>query len=136
MITHPALPLQKAIIDALKDHEGVTAIVGPRIYDHVPDNAQFPYVAMTGDAYTRDLWQHDCFVTVSCFTGGKGRPAVKRLAEQVIDALDRQIIVRGFDTDEGAYEDMDIQSEAQDAFQVADVNFAYVLSAEEDLFGE
>lgn len=134
MTSHPALPLQKALIDALKEHEGVTAIVGSRIYDHVPPSPVFPYVVIAADSYGRELWAHECFVDIQYFTKSKGRPAVKTLGAEVIDALDVQLIVDGFDTDEYGLEEANYFQEDTGDTQMGEASFRYLLSASEDLF--
>lgn len=133
-MTHPALPLQKAIIDTLKTDPDVSAIVKGRVYDHVPPKPVFPYVVLANEAFTRDLWQHECFVDVQFFTQSTGRPAVKRLGEAVIAALDRLIIIEGFDTDEGGLEDLNYFQEDTGETQMGEASFRYLVGAEEDLF--
>ena len=133
-MTHPALPLQKAIIAALKNDPDVTAFVGERVYDHVPPKPTFPYIVLANEAFTRDLWQHECFVDLQWFTKSTGRPAVKRLGEAVIDALDRLIVIDGFDTDEGGLEDLNYFQEDTGETQMGEASFRYLVSAEEDLF--
>jgi hypothetical protein len=44
-LADPALPLQKAIVAALKADAAVNALVAGRIYDGVPANAVKPYVS-------------------------------------------------------------------------------------------
>lgn len=133
-MSHPALPLQKAIIDTLKANEAVAAIVGNRIYDHVPTKPTFPYIVLANEAFTRDLWQHECFVDLQWFTKSTGRPAVKRLGEAVIDALDAYLVIDGFDTDEWGVEDVTYFQEDNGETQMGEASFRYLVSAEEALF--
>lgn len=44
-MTAPAAELQKAIHGALADDAAVGALIGDRIFDHVPATAPFPYVS-------------------------------------------------------------------------------------------
>ena len=45
-IADSSLPLQKAVVAALKADAGVAALVNGRVYDSVPNNAVKPYVSM------------------------------------------------------------------------------------------
>ena len=45
-MTHPSLALQTAVVADLFGDAGVGAIVGDRIYDAPPRNAEFPYVTI------------------------------------------------------------------------------------------
>ena len=44
-MTAPAAELQRAVFDALAANAALAALVGARIYDHVPANAAYPYVS-------------------------------------------------------------------------------------------
>ena len=133
-MTHPALPLQKAIIDTLKTDSDVSAIVKGRVYDHVPPKPVFPYVVLANEAFTRALWQHECFVDLQWFTKSTGRPAVKRLGEAVIDALEGYLEIEGFDTDEWGLEDVTYFQEDNNETQMGEASFRYLVSAGESLF--
>lgn len=96
-MSEATLPLQAAVVAALKAHAPLTAIVGTKVYDRVPANTQPPYIMLSG-------WQEiedgaDCFDTsevfwdVQCFSAGVGRPEAARIAGAVKDALHRLVPV-------------------------------------------
>lgn len=53
-MSDPALALQGALVAALKAAAPVTALIGQRVYDHVPPNSQFPYVTVGDDQTLAD----------------------------------------------------------------------------------
>lgn len=126
-MAHPALPLQKAIFDALGASSELTALVGDRIYDHVPDDAVFPYVVIGDDSFSRDLWRHECFVTILAFTEQVGLTGVKRLASIINTALDVELVVDGYNTVEWSAEDLNFSLEDTEATQMAEAEFRYLL---------
>lgn len=92
-MSEATLPLQAAVVAALKAYAPLTAIVGAKVYDRVPENVQPPYVTLTG-------WQEvedgtDCsdasevFFDVQCFSAEVGRPESARIAGAVKAALHR-----------------------------------------------
>ena len=44
-MTSPSFELQKLIYDRLTGNPAVSALIGTRVYDRVPDNPTFPYVS-------------------------------------------------------------------------------------------
>ncbi|WP_449414976.1 DUF3168 domain-containing protein [Ochrobactrum teleogrylli] len=44
-MTSPSLELQKALYDRLKADPALSAVIGSRVYDTVPEGAAFPYVS-------------------------------------------------------------------------------------------
>lgn len=133
-MAHPALPLQNAIFTALKDDEFITSVVGEgddaRIYDHVPEDAQMPYIVIGDDSFSRDLWRHECLVSIWVFTADVGVVAVKELAGFVQETLDRELIVDGYDTIEYSHEDIEFFKEQGGQVQMAEVGFRYLLEPE------
>lgn len=92
-MSEATLPLQAAVVAALKAHAPLAAIVGAKVYDRVPANTAPPYVTITG-------WQEiedgtDCsdasevFFDVQCYSAQVGRPEAARIAGAVKDALHR-----------------------------------------------
>ncbi|WP_374274437.1 DUF3168 domain-containing protein [Brevundimonas sp.] len=126
-MAHPALPLQKAIYKALSEDEAITEVVTDRIYDHLPEDAQFPYICLADDAYSRDRWFHECYVTVQAFTEGEGMVDVKALASLVDECLTRQLIVEDFDTVEYAGESIEFYRDPKAGNQMAELELRYLL---------
>jgi Protein of unknown function (DUF3168) len=100
----PANALQAAIYSQLMGFPALTSLVGTRIYDFVPPEAQPPYVKIGDD--TAIDWSTDTesgwsmTVTIHCwdFEVG-GRKSVKAIMSAIYDALHRQeasIDVQGF----------------------------------------
>lgn len=92
-MSEATLPLQAAVVAALKAHAPLKAIVGDKVYDRVPPNTVPPYVTITG-------WQEiedgtDCsdasevFFDCQCFSAQVGRPEAARIAVAVKAALHR-----------------------------------------------
>jgi hypothetical protein len=86
-----ALALQAAIVAALLDDSGMTALVGDRVYDAPPRNATFPYV-MLGPASVTD-WstgteggaEHD--VTLTVWSRERGKRECHEIMAAVTAAL-------------------------------------------------
>ena len=55
MASDATLPVQAAIVAALKADAGVGAVVGDRIYDRAPEGVAFPYVSI--GAETGSPWE-------------------------------------------------------------------------------
>lgn len=87
----PSLELQGAIVARLKATGAVTALVGQRIYDRVPDHPTFPYISLGPDDVLSD--DADCVtgfeitVQIDCWSRAVGFPEVKRVADEVRTAL-------------------------------------------------
>lgn len=92
-MSEATLPLQAAVVAALKAHAPLAAIVGAKVFDRVPAGTVAPYCTVTG-------WQEiedgtDCsdaseiFFDVQIFSTAVGRPEVARIAGAVKDALHR-----------------------------------------------
>lgn len=85
------LELQGLIISTLKADAGVAALVGQRVYDSVPLNAQFPYVSFgPSDSLEDDA---DCITGLNisqqldAWSRAVGFPEVKRISDAVRAAL-------------------------------------------------
>lgn len=92
-MSEATLPLQAAVVAALKAYAPLTALVGAKVYDRVPANTQPPYCTVTG-------WQEiedgtDCsdasevFFDVQAYSDSVGRTEAARIAGAVKDALHR-----------------------------------------------
>ena len=77
-MTHPALALQRAILDALIAHQPLISMLGgSRVYDHVPSRLRPPYIVF-GDA-THSDWSTgtesglEHFIQLNVWSREKGR---------------------------------------------------------------
>lgn len=92
-MSEPILPLQPAIIAALKAHAPLAAIVGTKVYDRVPANTQPPYITITGWQIVED--GTDCadaveiFFDAQIFSVNGGISQAAYMAGYVRDALHR-----------------------------------------------
>lgn len=134
-MSEATLPLQAAVVAALKAYAPLTALVGAKVYDRVPANTVPPYVTITG-------WQEiedgtDCsdasevFWDVQCFSASVGRPEAAKIAGAVKDALHRlQPATAGWANTEISYRSTQYFVEADNATTRAVVNFSALLDGE------
>ncbi len=97
-MSDPSLDLQIAIVARLKGYQPLTALIGNRVYDHVPRDgtgkvtADFPYVSFGPEQVLPDGW--DCgnaseiVIQLDAWSRAVGFPEVKKIAGAVRDALD------------------------------------------------
>ncbi|MFZ2252620.1 MAG: DUF3168 domain-containing protein [Minisyncoccia bacterium] len=94
----PALPLQKAMYDALAGSTVVMAIASD-VYDRIPPDAAFPYVSLGPVQVIQDFDQcHDgaeVYAQVDCWSRAVGMVEVKTLAAAVSDVLDAALTLVG-----------------------------------------
>lgn len=100
----PANALQAAVYTRLTGYAALTALVGTRVFDFVPESAQPPFVVIGDDtaidwsSKTNNGWETT--VTIHAWDFEKaGRKSVKAILSAVYDALHRQeanITVSGF----------------------------------------
>ncbi len=86
-IVDAALPLQKLILDTLKSDQAVTAIVGQRVYDHVPRNVVFPFIQIGDDSFNYSRLSIRSESTIRVYTQSVGMPQVKTLGSAVLNSL-------------------------------------------------
>jgi len=90
-VTSPSLELQGAVVARLKADAEVTALIGTRVYDRVPDNGTFPYVSF-GPEQVLSV-DADCItgfeinMQIDAWSRSMGFPEVKRIAEAVRASL-------------------------------------------------
>jgi hypothetical protein len=91
----PSLPLQGALVTALKADVDVAAIVADRVYDMPPGpTPTFPYVSWGSAQVLPEKF--DCIegteihLTIDAWSRQPGYPEVKRIADAVISAIDEQ----------------------------------------------
>lgn len=123
-----SLPIQHAVVAALRANAGLAALVGDRVYDDVPPDTAFPYVCLTG-------WQHvpeeiDCydvseyFFDVQCFSRRIGRIEVGGIAREVHSALRRkEITITSGDTAAISHRSTNYLTEPDGLTQRAILNF-------------
>jgi hypothetical protein len=87
----PSLELQVAIVSRLKATHAVTALIGDRVFDNVPDQANFPYVTVgEGDETSDDV---DCVegfeisLDIDVWSRDVGYPEAKNISDAVRRAL-------------------------------------------------
>lgn len=94
----PTLELQGAIVPRLKSDGVLSAIVGTRVFDHVPRSsasgevtADFPFVSLGHWSEASDdvdcIAAAEIFGRIDCWSRGVGRPEALRMAEAVRAAL-------------------------------------------------
>lgn len=111
----PSYELQIAIVGRLKGYTALTALIGDRVYDSIPRNANgevtadFPYVSFGPDQVVPDGW--DCgesseiFLQIDAWSRAVGFPEVKHIANAIRLALhnyefaltDNALVSFGFD---------------------------------------
>lgn len=87
------LPLQKAIVAALKGAAAVTALVpAARVYDAPPPNASKPYIAMGPVQVLPERASEydgaDHFIQIDAWDGGPNTLTVKRIGAAILATLD------------------------------------------------
>ena len=97
----PALALQKAVRDALRNSAPLTALIGTRVYDRVPQGTAFPFVQIGEDFLLGDDTYGDfteATVTVHVYSRAVGKVEAKTIAGVIRDVLAVQLRVAGFQT--------------------------------------
>ncbi|MGX1786838.1 DUF3168 domain-containing protein [Bosea sp. NPDC055332] len=92
-MSEATLPLQAAIIAALKAYAPLTAIVGAKVFDRVPAGTAAPYACLSGWQEIEDgtdcMDASEVFFDVQAFSTQPGRPEAARIAGSVKAALHR-----------------------------------------------
>lgn len=87
----PSFELQVAIVTRLKAAAAVTAFVGARVYDSVPENPTFPYITVgEGDETSDDADCVDGFeisLDIDVWSRAQGFPEAKKISDEVRKAL-------------------------------------------------
>lgn len=87
---------QKRVYEILSASPALTAIVGTRIYDRVPDDAQFPYVVIGvaefngRDSHTHSGWTAS--ITLAAWTQNLGRNQAFQILEIIETLLHNQTL--------------------------------------------
>jgi len=102
MTTAPEDDLQAAVVEALKADAAVTAFVGARIYDRIPDQKTHPFVEF-GDAVVRndgiDCAPGACTITffLHVWSRAVGSREAKKIAHAIHVVLDGADLALGPD---------------------------------------
>jgi hypothetical protein len=87
----PDLEMQGLIVQTLKADPAIVALVGPRVYDTIPDNPVFPYVSYGPVDTLQDdadcIGTQNLFIQLDAWSRAVGYPEVKKIADAVRDAL-------------------------------------------------
>jgi hypothetical protein len=99
----PSLPLQTAIFAALSAPGVLPAVVGGRLYDEAPQNAQTPYVSLGDCQVLADkagcIDGSLCYPIIDIWSTYKGYAEAKTIAAAILAKLDDQpenLAVAGF----------------------------------------
>ena len=99
----PSLPLQAALFAALSADGVLPAVVGGRVYDAVPQNAQTPYVALGACQVLPDksgcIDGSICYPIIDVWSTYQGFAEAKQIAAAILAKLDDQpenLSVTGF----------------------------------------
>jgi hypothetical protein len=127
-MSEATLPLQAAVVAALKAHAPLAALVGAKVYDRVPANTPPPYVTITGWQEVEDgtdcMDASEVFFDVQCFSAAVGRPEAARIAGAVKAALHRlKPATTGWSETEIIYRGTQYFTESDNATTRAVVNF-------------
>ena len=131
MYNHPALPLQKAITNALRSNTELMKLI-TNVYESVPQKAPFPYIAYGSEAYTRGMWEHECFIDLIVATEDKGRVNIKQIENIIIGILDYEDLeVKDFQVEEQGLESIEFGIETTGNSRISIMTFRFLLGAEE-----
>lgn len=102
----PQLPLQAAIVAVVKADAELTGLIGGRIFDRVPVNAEgvpqgpFPYLSFgSADTTVQDtscVGPSDCYIDINGWSREVGYPEVKRIGARAAALLNTKLAVAGF----------------------------------------
>lgn len=98
----PSLPVQDAVIAALRAHAGLNAIVGQKVWDKVPTNreTEHPYVSLGAEQMDWDQNpcgdQYEVWLNIDHWSRKPGRVEVKQMVAATLDALTSRLTVAGF----------------------------------------
>lgn len=101
-MSDPSLPLQDALIRALRAPGVLPAVIGARVYDQVPSTPTYPLVSLGDGQVLPDKAECidgvEVFLQIDVWSRKVGYAETKEIAAAVIDALDDQALtVTGFD---------------------------------------
>lgn len=125
----PSLPLQGAIVVAMKASTAVRALIGnpARVYDRVPDKYDLPYVTVGEGIVIPE--KADCLdaaqimPVIRCFSEKPGYTEVKQIASAIVSLLDENetITITGHRIVSIELEDLRYRRDADGLTSIADV---------------
>lgn len=127
-MSEATLPLQAAVVAALKAYAPLAAIVGAKVFDRVPAGTAAPYCTVTGWQEIEDgtdcMDASEVFFDVQAFSTEVGRPEAARIAGAVKAALHRLVpAVTGWTDAEISYRGTQYFPESDGTTTRAVVNF-------------
>lgn len=99
-MSSPSLALQAAIVLLLKNSNGVLTLVSSRVYDSVPANPTFPYIALGDGQELGDDSEcadgSEVFFQIHAWSRAPGFPESKSIASAIRTAMKTQITLTGY----------------------------------------
>lgn len=128
-----SLPLQAAVVAALKASSELSALIAGRVYDRVPTNPTAPYITLgSGQSIDDSDFCHaltECYLQVDCWSEAVGYPEVKRIGAAAVKALNTPLAVEGFAVLIHRVEGLTYQREADNLTSRAIIRLRYDLQA-------
>lgn len=140
-MSDPSLPLQGAIVAALKANGALPDVVGKRVYDQPPDDkvaktksgALFPYITV-GDGQVLGDDTEDCgdgsevFVQIDAWSRAPGYPEVKQISAAIRAALKPVPILAGFTVDVVEFQSCQYLRDPDGLTRHAAITFRYLIT--------
>jgi len=124
----PSLAVQKAIFERMAAHPATSAIVGDRVYDQVPDDAEFPFIHIGDDEFEPENFYMRGTCRVYGLTQGVGQVEAKALAAAIIEAMTEPLTLDApFVNSLGRHLETDFAEDLEHGSQLADVSFEVIV---------
>jgi len=128
-----SLPLQAAVVAALKSSAELTPLIAGRVYDRPPASPVAPYITLgSGQSIDDSDACHalvECYLQVDCWSEAVGYPEVKRIGAAAVKALNAPLVVTGFKVIIHRVEGLTYQREADNLTSRAIIRLRYDLQA-------
>lgn len=128
-----SLPLQAAVVAALKASAELTPLIAGRVYDRVPTSPVAPYITLGSSQSIDDSDAcHalvECYLQVDCWSEAVGYPEVKKVGAAAVKALNAPLAVAGFKVTIHRVEGLTYQREADNLTSRAIIRLRYDLQA-------
>lgn len=132
-MSDPSLPLQGAIVAALKASAPLQALLSTRVYDEPPSLPTFPYISY-GEGHVVGDDTEDCgdgsevFVQLHAWSRAVGFPEVKMIAEGIRGALKAPPALSGFQVSVVEYVQTQFLRDPDGKTRHAMVEFRYLIN--------